>query len=229
MPNGVRADDVLTADAVEFPDRPAARSSARAARSCSRRGRPGRSDCETASSRTSCRDGEGVREGDWRVAPVPGGSAGPPGRDHRAGRPEDGDQRAQLGREDVHGRLRGLELADVAELHRRPGQPDRRARADDLPGYRREAVQPERRDRDTARAPARLAPRGAAFRGRRRPDLGEPVRLRPLLLPQPRPRRPLRSTCRSSSRTWRRGSGTTSSSGRRTSSACRAGPSRRPS
>ena len=37
------------------------------------------------------------------------------------------------------------------------------------------------------------------------------------------------STCRSSSRTWRRGSGTTSSSGRRTSWACRRGRSRRPS
>ena len=55
----------------------------------------------------------------------------------------------------------------------------------------REAVPPERRDRDAARAPARLAPRGAPLRGRRRADLREPLRLRPLLPPQPRPRRPL--------------------------------------
>ncbi len=158
-----------------------------------------------------------------------GSAAGPPGRDHRPGRPEDGDQRAQLGREDVHGRLRGLELADVGQLHRGPAQPHRRARAHDLTRHRREAVLAERRDRDAARAPARLAPRGTALRGRRRADLGEPVRLRPLLLPQPRARRHAGSTCRSSSRTWRRGSGTTSSSGRRTSSACRRGRSRRPS
>ena len=119
----------------------------------------------------------------------PGRAAGPPGRDHRPGRPEDGDQRAQLGREDVHGRLRGLELADLAELHRGPGQPDGRARADDHARHRREAVPAERGDRDAARAPARLASGGAALRGRRGADLREPVRLRPLLLPQPRPRR----------------------------------------
>ena len=118
-----------------------------------------------------------------------GRAPGPPRRDHRPGRPEDGDQRAQLGREDVHGRLRGLELAHLAELHRGPGQPDRRARADDHARYRREAVPPERGDGDAARAAARLAPRGAPLRGRRRADLGEPVRLRPLLLPQPRARR----------------------------------------
>jgi DNA-binding transcriptional regulator YhcF (GntR family) len=43
------------------------------------------------------------------------------GRDHRAGRPQDGDQRPQLGREGVHGRLRGRELADLGEHDRRPG------------------------------------------------------------------------------------------------------------
>ena len=106
------------------------------------------------------------------VAPRPGRPPGPPRRDHRPGRPQDGDQRAQLGREDVHGRLRGLQLADLAELHRGPGQPDRRDRAHDHARHGREAVRAERRDRDAARAPARLAPRGAALRGRRRADLG---------------------------------------------------------
>ena len=115
-----------------------------------------------------------------------GGDPGPARRDHGSGRPEDGDQRPQLRRQDVHGRLRGLQLADLAELHRRPGESHRCPRADDHPRYRREAVLAERRDRDAARAPARLAPRGAALRGRRRADLGQPVRLRPLLLPQPR-------------------------------------------
>ena len=159
----------------------------------------------------------------------PGGAAGPPRRDHRPGRPEDGDQRAQLGREDVHGRLRGLELADLAELHRGPGQPDGRARPHDRARHRREAVPPERGGCDPARAPARLAPGGAPLRGRRRADLGEPVRLRPLLLPQPRPGRHVVLPAEARVAPRGRGSGTTSSSGRRSGWACRRGRSRRPS
>ena len=53
-------------------------------------------------------------------------SAGPPGRDHRPDRPEDDDQRPQLGRDGVHGRLRGRELADLAQHGRGPGEPRRR-------------------------------------------------------------------------------------------------------
>ena len=49
----------------------------------------------------------------------------------------------------------------------------------------------ERRGRGAVRAAARLAPRGAALRGRRRADVGLAVRLRPLLLPQPRAERAL--------------------------------------
>ena len=41
--------------------------------------------------------------------------AGPAGGDHGAGRAEDDDQRAQLGRAGLHGRLRGRELADVGQ------------------------------------------------------------------------------------------------------------------
>ena len=48
---------------------------------------------------------------DWTVAPLPGRPARPPRRDHRPGRPQDDHQRAQLGRERLHGRLRGLALA----------------------------------------------------------------------------------------------------------------------
>ena len=115
----------------------------------------------------------------------------PARRDHGPGRPQDGDQRAQLGRTGVHGRLRGLELADLVQLHRRPAQPDRRARADDLARHRREAVRARRRSGGAVRAAARVAPGGAALRGRRRADVGVAVRLRALLLPQPRPQRPL--------------------------------------
>ena len=87
----------------------------------------------------------------------------------------------------------------------------------------------ERRGRRAVRPPARLAPRGAPLRGRRRADVRLAVRLRPLLPPQPRAQRALLLPARSSSRTSRRGSGTTSSSSRRSGSACRRGRSRRPS
>ena len=111
-------------------------------------------------------------------------------------------------------------------------QPDGRARPDDLARARREAVRAERRDRDAARAAARLAPGRAPLRGRRRADLGSPLRLRPLPLPQPRAPAAARpsSTCRSSSRTcearlWN--DVFMLRAGR--SSASRAGRSRRPS
>ncbi|KAG1599702.1 hypothetical protein G6F46_014074 [Rhizopus delemar] len=41
--------------------------------------------------------------------------AGPPRRDHRPDRSEDGHQRAELRRQGVHGRLRGFDLADLAQ------------------------------------------------------------------------------------------------------------------
>ena len=63
-----------------------------------------------------------VREAEWRVAEAPAGPARPPLRDHRPGRPEDDDQRAQLGRAGLHGRLRGLALADLAERGRGPAE-----------------------------------------------------------------------------------------------------------
>ena len=66
--------------------------------------------------------------------------ARPPRRDHRPGRPQDGDQRAQLGRERLHGRLRGRELADLGERRRRAGQPRRRRRAHDLARAGREEL-----------------------------------------------------------------------------------------
>ena len=63
-----------------------------------------------------------VRAGDWRIAPVPAGPAGPPRRDHRPGRAQDDHQRAELRCEGVHGRLRGLQL-------RRPGRTSSAARS----------------------------------------------------------------------------------------------------
>ena len=38
------------------------------------------------------------------------------GRDHRSDRSQDGDQRAQFRRENVHGRFRGCQLADLGNM-----------------------------------------------------------------------------------------------------------------
>ena len=114
----------------------------------------------------------------------PGGSPRPPLRDHRPGRAEDDDQRAELGRALLHGRLRGRELADVDERRRGPAQCRRRGAAHDRARHRGEVVPAERRDRDAADPAARLASSGAARARRRRADLGVAVRLRPDVLPQ---------------------------------------------
>ena len=128
-----------------------------------------------------------VRDGDWRVAPVPRRPPGPPRRDHRPGRPQDGHQRAQLRRALLHGRLRGRQLADLAKQPRRAGQPDRRDRADDR------VRRPARRPTALGESPAPLLvrPRGwhlpeRHVAGRRRADLRRPLRLRPVRLPQRR-------------------------------------------
>ena len=52
----------------------------------------------------------------------------PPRRDHRAGRPQDGHQRAQLRGEGVHGGLRGRQHAHLGQPHPGPDQPARRIR-----------------------------------------------------------------------------------------------------
>ena len=79
----------------------------------------------------------------------------------------------------------------MGELHRGPAEPHRRARAHDRARHGREALHAERRGRGPVRAAARLAPRGAALRGRRAADVGLALRLRPLLPPQPRAERAL--------------------------------------
>ena len=60
-----------------------------------------------------------IRNSEWKVAPIPQRPAGPARRDHRARRSQDDHQRAELRRERVHGRFRGLELADLAKQSRR--------------------------------------------------------------------------------------------------------------
>ena len=60
-----------------------------------------------------------------------GRHARPARGDHRAGRPQDDHQRAELRREGLHGRLRGLEHADVEQPDRRSDQSARCHPADD--------------------------------------------------------------------------------------------------
>ena len=56
----------------------------------------------------------------------PARSSGSPRRDHRPDRPQDGDQRAQLRRQCLHGRFRGCEHAYLGQSDRGPDQPHRR-------------------------------------------------------------------------------------------------------
>jgi hypothetical protein len=76
------------------------------------------------SSSISSRD-RGYPKNEWRVAGHTGRSRTPNGRNHWSGRSQDGDQRAQLGRRCLHGRLRGCDQPHLVEPGERPGQPAR--------------------------------------------------------------------------------------------------------
>ena len=224
----MQVDDVLTPDAVEFLTDLQREFGDRRRELLARRAeRLGRL-ADGRAARLPRGDGRRARR---RLAdrPVPGRDRRPSRRDHRPGRPEDGDQRAQLGREGLHGRLRGRELPHVGELHLRPAEPDGCARADDLARHGREAVLVEGRGRRAVRPPARLAPRGAPLRGRRRRRCPARCSTSGSTSSGTTGATGGTSTSRSSSRTSRRGSGTTSSSSRRSGSASRRGRSRRPS
>ena len=213
------ADTVLTADAVDFLTelqrdvRPAARELLAARHERAQRLRDG----ELPDFLPETQD---VRDGRLARRAGPGGAAGPPRRDHRPGRPQDGDQRAQLGREDVHGRLRGRELADL-------GRTASRARS----------TSPTRSSGRSRSTPARssyslndetatllVRPRGWHLAERHFEVDGAPISASLFdfglyFFRNHACGGAARSTCRSSSRTSRRGSGTTSSSGRRSGSA----------
>ena len=150
-----------------------------------------------------------------------GRSSGSPRRDHRAGRrPQDGHQRLQLGRADLHGRLRGRELADVGERRRRPAEPHGRDRADDLARAGREELRAERRGRRAPRPAARLASCRSAT-SRSTASTSRPGSSTSASTSSATPSacssadRGRTSTSRSSRATSRRGSGTTSSASRR--------------
>ena len=107
-------EEVLSGEALAFVALPAPRAGPAAPASCSHGGRQRASTLRTSSTETRA-----VRDGDWRVAPAPRDL-----RDRRVeitgpGRPQDDDQRAELGRARLHGRLRGRLLADVGRTSSR--------------------------------------------------------------------------------------------------------------
>ena len=113
-----------------------------------------------------------IRASDWTVAPIPADLPGPPRGDHRPGGPQDGHQRAQLGRAASSWRTSRTRT-------RRPGRTASRARLnlrDAVARHDRRTSRPRRQGlsarseqhRDADGAPARLAPRREARPRRRR-------------------------------------------------------------
>ena len=207
--------------------RPPARAAAAACRSDRRSSMPAR--CPTF-----LRETQAIRDADWKVAPVPADL-----QDRRVEITGPTDRKMVINalnsrRQHVHGRLRGLEHADLGQPGAGPDQPARRgARHDRLREPRGQAVQAQRQDRHAAGAPARLAPGREAPAGRRQAHVRLAVRLRPVLLPQRQgapasAARAPTSTCPRWRAISRRGCGTTSSCWRRTSSASRRARSRPP-
>ena len=131
--------------------------------------------------------GRDARRAGGRLARGPGAGRppGPAGGDHRAGRPQDDDQRLQLGGQGLHGRLRGLPLPHLGEPPGGAAQPDGGHRPHHLPGAGgRAGLPPPGAGGHPPRPPPGLAPAGEAPPGGRATRLGQPVRLRPARLPQ---------------------------------------------
>ena len=177
-----------------------------------------------------------VRESDVDGRTRAARPAGPPRRDHRPHRPQDGDQRAQQRRDGASwptSRIRTprrgrtwssgqVNLADAVASH------DRAHRSG------RARVPARRPTGDAPRPPARLAPARTPPARRRRAGLGRACstsgsRSSTTRANSSSAARARTSTCRSSRAISRRACGTTSSCGRRTGSGSRAARSARPS
>ena len=122
---------ILTPEAVAFAvklQRAFGSPARRAAGACAP-SRQTRVRCRT-SCRTFCRETRSIREADWTLRAGARRYRRPPRRDHRARRPQDGHQRAQLRRQRVHGRLRGRQYAALGQQPAGPHQPARRRSVD---------------------------------------------------------------------------------------------------
>ncbi len=107
-------------------------------------------------------------------------------RDHRTRGSQDGDQRAQLRREDVHGRFRGFARADLGTPRSR-GRSICATRSSGTIEYTspaRQALHARQTRGHAAGAAARLASGREARVGRRPADLGQHFRFRAVLLSQ---------------------------------------------
>ena len=182
-----------------------------------------------------------------RAARLPARDRGRPrGRVARRGRrrPSSQDRRVEItgpvdrkmvinalnsGAKRVHGRLRGRELAHLAELHRRASATYRCARADDLARRRREGVRAGRRDRRRCSSGRAGGTSRSALRGRRRAGIRLALRLGLYFLRNHGAQRHAYCICRSSRPP--RGAALERRLHRRAGarSACRAERSRRPS
>ena len=155
-------DELLDREALQPDRRPRAPLRPAPPRSCcsARRARGSASPPASARPSRTRRASCAQPTGRWRPRPRPGR---PPRRDHRPGRPQDGDQRAQLRRARLHGRLEDALSPTWAQRRRRARDPARRARRTlefTTPEGKRYPLGDDARD--APRAAARLAPRRSA-------------------------------------------------------------------
>ena len=184
-----RAEEILTADALAFVADLHQRFGARRnellgpARSAGS-GSPGPARLDFLPETADVRDGRLAGGGGARRP------AGPAGRDHRADRAQDGDQRAQLRREGVAGRPRGRQHPALGATSSAARSTCRRRTPARSRSPRPRARSTGSRDRRLApgdrAAAARLALRRGHLRRRRAPGGRRAGRLRALLLPQRR-------------------------------------------
>ncbi len=209
-------EEILTPEALEFvADLERLTRSTRRQLLCAR-ARPAGAARRRRAARLPARDG---RDSPRRLADRAGSGrpAGSPRGDHRPGRSQDGDQRAQLRREDVHGRLRGFARATwQATIAGQVNLRDAVSGTIEFTNAPGQALCAGQADGHAVGPAARLAPGGKARAGRRPADVGRHLRLRPVLFPQ-RPGADRQghaartSTCRSWRATWKPGCGTTCS------------------
>ena len=170
---GERYDSVLTAERARAPRRAAPDLRRQAAGACSGPARTRYAELAAGGTLDFLDGDEGHPRGRLAGRAARAGPGRPPGRDHRAHRPQDDDQRAQLRRQGVAGRPRGRQ-------HAARGRTSSRASSTCATRSTARSTSPRPRARATRsadgaghdrRAAARLAPAGEAHHRRRRADV----------------------------------------------------------